>query len=218
MTKYSPAQTTRWVADNVSDHDDVLKIEVVSDQVIKVYRQKHDPFFAGIVSAKCVAKEVIEELVKSDFDIDIIVNIPKDAIWVGEAINFAEDNSIATGSYGDLLRVIHLDDVRSYLPRERKFIERGLRQHDRITRFVRLYDNVYKISRRGLPDLTVAMLYEYELTADALRTARDRYGAFSIAVITNPNGSATSSASDVAKNIGVSILKWGEFFGRLNKP
>ena len=68
-----------------------------------------------------------------------------------------------------------------------------------------------------MPDLTVVMLNEYELTADHLRNARDRYGQFSIAVITNPNGRATSSAEETAQTMGVEILKWGPFFGRLNK-
>ena len=68
-----------------------------------------------------------------------------------------------------------------------------------------------------MPDLKVAMLNEYELTADHLRIARDRYGQFSVAVITNPNGEATSSAKETAQTMGVQILKWGSFFGRLNK-
>lgn len=80
-----------------------------------------------------------------------------------------------------------------------------------------MYDRLYRISRNGLPDLTVVMPNEYELTADHLRTARDRYGQFSVAVITDPNGRATSSAEEAAHTMGVEILKWGTFFGRLNK-
>jgi hypothetical protein len=113
--------------------------------------------------------------------------------------------------------VIDVEDVRAFQPRETEFVERGLRQHDRISSFDRVYDRLYRISRNGLPDLTVAMLDEYELTADHLRTARDRYGQFSVAVITNPNGRATGSAEEAAQTMGVEILKWGPFFGRLNK-
>jgi hypothetical protein len=50
-----------------------------------------------------------------------------------------------------------------------------------------------------------------------LRTARDRYGQFSVAVITDPNGGATSAAAEAAQTMGVEILKWGAFFGRLNR-
>jgi hypothetical protein len=106
--------------------------------------------------------------------------------------------------------------VRGFQPKETEFVERGLRQHDRISSFDRIHDRLYRISRDGLPDLTVAMLNEYELTSDHLRTARDRYGKFSVAVITNPNGRATSSAKDAAETMDVEILKWGPFYGRLN--
>src|SRR5207253_2327294 len=102
-------------------------------------------------------------------------------------------------------------------PKETQFIERSLRQHDCISRFDQVYDQVYCISRNRLPDLFVAMLNEYELTADHLRTARDRYGQFSVAVITNPNGRATNSAEGAAQIMGVEILKWGPFLGRLNR-
>ncbi len=106
--------------------------------------------------------------------------------------------------------------MRAFQPKETEFVERGLSQHDRISSFERVHDRLYRISRSSLPDLIVAMLNEYELTADHLRTARDRYGQFSVAVITNPNGGATSSAEEAAQAMGVEILKWGPFFGRLN--
>jgi hypothetical protein len=61
------------------------------------------------------------------------------------------------------------------------------------------------------------MLNEYELTADHVRTARSRYGAFDAILINNPNGKATSAASDVAKGLRVGIFMWREFLGRLNR-
>ena len=115
---------------------------------------------------------------KSKLGVEIIANVPKESYWTGEALRLAHDNNIATGAYGDLLRVIGLQDVRAFQPKETEFVERGLRQHNRISSFERMHDRLYRVSRNGLPDLTVAMLNEYELTADHLRTARDRYGQF----------------------------------------
>ena len=66
-------------------------------------------------------------------------------------------------------------------------------------------------------DLDVVLLNEYELAADHVRTARDRYGAFKDILITNPNGKATSSALEAAEFIGAHIYTWREFLGRLNK-
>jgi hypothetical protein len=217
MAKHTPAETTEWVAGNLRKANHVSKVELLSDQVLRVSRSKYDPFIAGIVSTKCVEADAVKPLVKSDFGVEIIANVPKESYWTGGALRLARDNNIATGAYGDLLRVIDLQDVRAFQPKETEFVERGLRQHHRISSFEQVYDRLYRISRNGLPDLTVAMLNEYELTADHLRTARDRYGQFSVAVITNPNGRATSSAEETAQTMGVKILKWGPFFGLLNK-
>jgi hypothetical protein len=217
MVKRTPAETSEWVAGSLRKAKGVSKVEVLSDQVLRVSRSKHDPFVAGIVSAKCVEADTVRSLVKSKLGVEIIANVPKESYWTGGALRLAHDNNIATGAYGDLLRVIDLQDVRAFQPKETEFVERGLRQHDRISSFERAHDRLYRISRNGLPDLTVAMLNEYELTADYLRTARDRYGQFSVAVITDPNGRATRSAEEAARTIGVEILKWGLFLGRLNK-
>jgi len=217
MAKHTPAETTEWVAGNLRNAEHVSKVDVLSDQVLRVSRSKFDPFVAGIVSVECVQADAVRPLVKSKHGVEIIANVPKESYWTGGAIRLAQDNNIATGAYGDLLRVIDVEDVRAFQPKETEFVERGLRQHDRISSFDRLYDRLYRISRKDLPDLRVAMLNHYELTADHLRTARDRYGQFSVAVNTNPNGRTTSSAQEAAQTMGVEILKWGPFFGRLNK-
>jgi hypothetical protein len=217
MANHTSAETTEWVAGNLRNAEHVSKVEILSDQVLRVSRSKYAPYVAGIVSATCVEVDAVRPLVESGLGVEIIANVPKESYWTGEALSLAHNNDIATGSYGDLLRVIDRQDVRGFQPKETEFVERGLRQHDRISSFERVYDRLYRISRNSLPDLKVAMLNEYELTADHLRTARDRYGQFSVAVITNPNGGATTSAAEVAKAMGVEILDWGSFFGRLNK-
>jgi hypothetical protein len=217
MANHTAAETTEWVAANLRKAEHVTQVEVLSDQVLRVSRDKYAPYVAGIVSVKCVKVDDIMPLVESELGVEIIANVPKESYWTGEAIMLAQVHSIATGSYGDLLRVIDDEDVRAFQQKETAFIERGLRQHDRIVSFDRVHDRIYLIRRKGLPDVTVAMLNEYELTADHLRTARDRYGNFSLAVITNPNGRATSAANEAAQAMGVEILKWGAFFGRLNK-
>jgi hypothetical protein len=217
MAKHTPAETTEWVAGNLRKAEHVSKVEILSPQVLRVSRNKCAPYVAGIVSTPSVKADTIRPLVESELGVEIIANVPKESFWTGEALRLAQDNNIATGAYGDLLRVIDVQNVRVFQPKEMQYIERGLRQHDRISSFERVHDRLYRISRNSLPDLTVAMLNEYELTADHLRTARDRYGQFSVAVITTPNGRNTNAAEGAAQTMGVEILNWGSFFGRLNR-
>src|SRR5579864_2072703 len=157
MAKHTPAETTEWVAGNLRNAEHVSKVDVLSDQVLRVSRSKFDPFVAGIVSVECVQADAVRPLVKSKHGVEIIANVPKESYWTGGAIRLAQDNNIATGAYGDLLRVIDVEDVRAFQPKETEFVERGLRQHDRISSFDRLYDRLYRISRKDLPDLRVAM-------------------------------------------------------------
>lgn len=217
MARHTSAETTEWVAGKLRDATNVLKVETISNQVLRIRRESYGSFVAGIVSAQCVEADTVKALVTSALKVEIIANVPKESYWTGGALDLARDNHIATGGFGDLLRVIDIEDVRSFQPRETLFIERGLCQHDRVLRFERVHDRLYQIHRNGLPSLKVAMLNEYELTAEHLRTARDRYGQFAIAVVTNPNGSSTRAAQEAAQTIGVEILKWGPFFGRLNQ-
>jgi hypothetical protein len=218
MANYTPAGTTQWVAEALRKAEEVSKVDVLDDQVLRVERTKYAPFIAGIVSELRVSADDIRPLVESKHGVEIIANVPKEAIWTRGAIRLAQDNSIATGVFGDLYRVLRESNVRGFQQREIAFIERGLRQHDRVTGFEREYDKVFRVSRKGgLPDLTATMLNEYELTADHIRTARDRYGNFDVAVNTNPNGTITGSASDAAKSMGIEIHNWRSFFGRINK-
>lgn len=217
MARYSPRETTQWVAGNLREFQDVVDVNLTSDQTLCIKRRKYAPFVAGIVSAIRVEADTVRAVV-SQPDVEIVANVPKESFWTGDAIRVASAHRIATGSYGDLLRAIGLEDVRSFVPKDIAFIERGLRQHDRIAGFERMHDRIYRVWRDRMPELVVAMLTEYELTGDHLRTARDRYGAFDLAVITDPNGRATETATEVAARLGAEVLNWAGFYGRLNRP
>ena len=217
MARRSPADTTNWVAENLRKAEHVTKVDVLDDRVLRVEREEHEPFVAGIISKSAVTSDDIKGLISSKHDVEIIINVPKESFWYGSALDLAERNNVATGQYGDLLRAIGEDDVRALVAKDRIFVERSLRQHSRVSGLERSYDKVYVLSRHGLSNLTAAMINEYELTADHLRTAWDRYGKFDVAVCTNPNGTITSAARQAAKSMGIDVLKWGPFLGRINK-
>lgn len=101
--------------------------------------------------------------------------------------------------------------------KEYGFVERGLQQHTEVTNLIRLYDRKYVVKRRRHNDVAVVLLNEYDLTADHVRTARERYGEFSDVLMTNPNGRASSAAELAAESMGAIIFKWGQFLGRLNR-
>lgn len=213
-----PEQTTAWVAERIAEMAQVQQAEVVGRYALRVTREKYAPFTAGVISVPVVTPQIVQPVLDADPSIEILVNVPKEAFWTGPAITTAAARSVAFGGIGDLMSAISDEDVRSYIRSEFDFVERGLRQHSRVSRLEREADRVYLVYRHGLPPLRFVMLKEYELTSDHVRTACDRYGPFEAILINNPNGKPTTGAVDVANGMSVGIFMWGQFLGRLNSP
>lgn len=209
-------QTTGWVADIISKLEQVDEAVVTGPHTLRITRHKHAPFVAGVISVSAVTPEIVKPVLVADISIEILVNVPKESMWTGAAIAEATSRGVAFGGISDLMSVVSKEDVRRYVRSEYSFVERGLEQHDRVSGFDREFDRVYLVYRHDLPPLRFVMLNEYELTGDHVRTARDRYGAFDIVLLNNPNGKATTGAQEVAKAMGIGIFKWGQFLGRLN--
>jgi hypothetical protein len=213
----SAEQTTSWVAEKISSMDKVLEAEIIGANILRIARKSHDPFVAAIIAVPVVTAEIVQPLLDADPTIEIVVNIPKESLWTGSAIESAVARRVAFGGLRDLMSAVSRDeDVREYTRSEYAFVERGLKQHTSVSMLEREFDRVYLVHRYELPSLRFVMLNEYELTGDHVRTARTRYGSFDAVLINNPNGKPTSTALEVAKEMGVGIFKWGAFLGRLN--
>ena len=201
----TPEQTTAWVAQTIGKMGDVQDVKVVDAHSIRVTRNKFDPFEAGIVSVSRVTPEIILPVIEANPSIEIIVNVPKESMWTGDAIAVAEIKGVAFGGIRDLMSAVSDEVVSQYTRSEYSFVERGLRQHTRVSDLERAADRVYIVYRHGLAPLRFVMLNEYELTGDHIRTARDRYGAFDEILLNNPNGKPTTGAREVAEGMGVGI-------------
>lgn len=213
-----PEESTSWVAEKTRGMEGVEDVVISGRFSFKVTRADLPPFVAGVISSSSVTANHVLEALDAPPEIEILVNIPRESIWTGEAIRLAEIHQIAFGGIGDLMRAVRSEDVRQYVRPEFGFVERGLQQHSCVRSYIREADRVYLIHRYGLPDLTIVMLNEYEFTADHLRVARERYGRFDMILLNNPNGSATTGANELGRTLGIGIFKWGQFLGRLNSP
>lgn len=213
----SPEQTTNWVAELLKERCQKTSVQLTS-QILQVMRDDYPPFNAAIISAPQVTAAHVQPFVAGNHPVEVIVNVPKESFWDGDAIKLAQTNTIAFGGVGDLMSVSSQEHVRSHVRSEYRFIEEGLMQHDKVLSLDREYDRIYLIHRNGLKPLRFVALNEYELTGDHIRTAKRRYGSFDLVLLNNPNGQATSSALDVAEGFDVRILKWKQLLGRLNSP
>src|ERR1700688_3476226 len=125
----SPEQTTSWVAGNISKMREVRAITLLGPNTILITRKKSDPFGAGIISVPVVTAEVLQPLLDSNSQIEIVANVPRESAWTGDAIATAGTRGVAFGGISDLMSAISLENVREYVRREFEFVERGLNQH-----------------------------------------------------------------------------------------
>lgn len=218
MSDTSAEWTGEWVASRLKSNSDIQETELLAPQILRIVRNDLPPLLAATIASACVDRSTLEPILASSYEIAFIANIPRESFWTGAAISLATQRDIGFGGLGDLYSAMSLPNVREYVNKEFSFVERGLSQHTRVQDLERIHDRIYLVKRQGLADVRVVLLNEYELIADHVRTAHQRYGAFSNILITNPNGKATASAVSAASSMGADIYKWGEFLGRLNRP
>lgn len=211
------SSTRDWAARKLLDHGEVAAVRPVGEIFIRIRPKHSEPFSSAILKEDCVHRRSVETVFDCCADLQFITNIPKEGIWTGDAIAMAVENELGWGGFGDLMSAINSDSVKGFQKKEYSFVERGLRQHGRVLNYERIYDRVFLLHRDELPDIKVALVYAYDLTAEHVRIAREKYGEFSVIVKTNPNGEITTSALQVGRRLGVDILGWGDFYGRLNR-
>ena len=216
MSEQNTQWTGRWVANKIRHQDDVQDVEVIESQILSVRRQ-YDTFMLGTTAFECVNSTVVRTLTERPHTLSFIVNIPKESFWTDEAIDLVSQHSIAFGGMGDLYTALsHPRNVRQYRNREFLLVEQALGQHDIVIKMKRTYDRKYILKRRGLPDFTIVLINEYELTKDHVRIARKRYSKFDAILITNPYGNATTQARETASSINIGIYKIGQLMARIN--
>ena len=210
--------TGEFAKKRLQKHSNVKSVVALAPQILKVTRNNATSFVVATVAALRVDEQTIRAVLERSRDVEFVANIPKESYWAGDAIALCKSSSAAFGSLGDLLSAVATDDVRRYVNKEYGFVERGLRQHSCVDSLDRLSDRHYFIKRKfRRPPISMVFLNEYELTADHVRTARDRYGEFGVLLMTNPSGNPTAAASQAAESMGIEVHKWGALLRRLNK-
>jgi hypothetical protein len=216
MSTRRDAWAGNWLSERVKEHDKVAAIERASTNRFMVLLHAGARYAVGAIAAECVDGKIVSDYIADEGDVSFIINIPPESYIRGDALNLAKSESIVIGGVGDLLRALSQPDPLSYINPEVKHIERVLAQHSRIIGFDRIDDRRYSMSRDGLEDITAVFLDNYEMTADAVRTAIQRYGSFQCIVKANPNGNITSYACAAAESSGRRVWSWTEFMRGLN--
>jgi hypothetical protein len=202
-----PKDQSNWLASSLMQHHDVAHTRRVERNVIEVVREQMPPVLVGIVATDKVLAEDIIALLDREPPPGFIVSVPNSGTWSGDAVSLAEGRGIAFGRMYDLYRGLreneHLED---YVSPERYHVERMLRQHRNVSSLIRMSDRSYRVCRILGDDVIVALSQDYEMTADAVRTAFDRYAPFDVLLKTTPYGGISKQGRTAAAELSIKVL------------
>ena len=208
--------TANWACSKLISHDDIQSANARgSNQIELSVKNVNRSVQIATMSSETVRATDLRELCSSE-DIEFAMNIKKDALYDGSAIQFSESFPVGLGGLGDLYVAAHQREFRNYLPKETRFILRGLRQHTAVSDIHRLNNRLYRVERRSRKAVIVLALNDYDLTADSVRDGIDRFGGCDVILSSNPNCRPSGESLTAAKYCGVRVLKWGQLLRALN--
>ncbi len=141
-------------------------------------------------------------------DMSFLCGYRKDCVWEGKAIAYLEANAIGWGSIGTLGTAVSHGNVRSAGHKSYAFAYRIIRQLRYVSDLYREFDRIFSLKLLSGRSIRIAMILEYEPTADSVRTIRERFGPVDIVWSINPNGFPTPSAIEAGRQLGCEVLKW----------
>ena len=168
--------TGKWVSDKLAEHTNVASVELVSPQLLEVQRKKYGKVIVATMAIYRVRNRNAKAIVHTKTKPHFLVNIPVESYWSGKAIENLRNRSIGLGGVADLFRAMNERSVRKYINPEIAFVARSLEQHSNVIVWRHIWDRKLEIGRFEGRPVRVVLLKEYDVTADSVRTARERYG------------------------------------------
>ncbi|MFT3814970.1 MAG: hypothetical protein QM740_16595 [Acidovorax sp.] len=207
-----------WVADKLAEKEKLEIVHRMPDGILIVKGQDDYEFAIAVLGARNVIRladvaSLFEGATKPQF----VVNVPSATFWSGAAIDFIHHAPAAFGTLGDVSRAASTGDVPSYRDKNMGFFISAMRQHSNVSSVSYVFDRAFKAERKTGPSLIVAVVDAYNLSAEDVRNARDRFGDFDIVVKSSSHGSITHQAEEAAQSMNVEALTFGELMRRLAK-
>lgn len=198
---------SNWLIGTLNVHTNVETAERLGRGLVKITRKRGSTVVVGILTASPVEYCHIKPFLDATPRPIMIINIPTRALWLGEVIEELEAEGIAFGQMYDLYRALEQqDDLAKYQRPEFYYVERIFDQHRNVLSRRRISDRAYRLSRHKGDDVTIALTQEYEVTADAVRTAYTDHAPLDVLLKTNPYGRISQQARDVAKKLNIAVV------------
>lgn len=212
------ASVTDWVAEKLNANGDLEIANKTREGFLVVRRKDGYTFSVAVLGIKTVIElSDVEPLFAGGTSLQFVVNVPSKALWSGPAIDRIHAASAAFGTFGDISRAADTGDAGSYRDKNMAFFINAMKQHRNVSRVSYVYDSVFKADCRTGQSVVVAVVDAYNMSAEDVRNARDRFGRFDVTVKSTSYGSITSQAHEAAKSIGAHAMTFSELMEWLAK-
>jgi hypothetical protein len=201
----------RYALENINNENDGRSTaEHVQNDFIKIIVIEKPDVLAVILDNYTISKDIAEEYVKENPNIDFLCGYRKECIWEGSAISYLRRNNIGWGSFGTLHSAALDGNANLAEHKVYTFATRLIHQYGIVNRVEREFDRVFQITLRNGTTVRIGLIPDYEPTADNVRTLWEMFGPVDIAWNINPSGSPCAAALKTGEDLGCKVLKTEE--------
>lgn len=207
-----------WVAEKLKSIEGVEPVGRTQEGFLLIKSDKKYTFPVAVLGVqKVIGLADVTPLFAGATKPLFVINVPSKTLWSGEAIRHIHGKSAAFGTLGDISRAGLTGNAGLHRDRNMGFFINAISQHSNVSLVSYVYDTVFKVDRKVGASLTVAIIDTYNMSAEDVRNARDRLGAFDLIGKSSSYGSITRQAEEAAESIGSEALTFRDLMRRLGK-
>ena len=209
---------TDWAADKLTTKENIKSVNRTPENFLVVRSKDGYTFLVAVLGVQnVIGLPDVEPLFAGATKPQFVMNVPSKTLWSGAAIRLIHAASAAFGTLGDISRAAATKDAGSYRDKNMGFFINAMKQHSNVSRVSYIYETVFNIDRKIGKSLIVAVINAYNMGAEDVRNAKDRFGHFDVVVKSSNYGSITPQAEAAANSMGAQALTFSELMGRLAK-
>jgi len=205
-----------WMAGKLQESKGIESAEVKGNGALVVNTTKGETYSIGAISTGRITCPELNEYLE-DKEIDFLSVKGGVEFISGDAMNLLDQKKIGVDSFGHIASALTTSNPHEHLDKEHLFINRVFKQHSHVSSVERETNRKYRLKRRGMADLVIVAVNDYDMTAGSVRDAVGLHGNCDIVFSSNPNGRLTSQAKEAAESIGVELYKLSDLLRRISR-
>ena len=205
-----------WMVGKLQESKGVKNIEASDNGTLVVITTEGETYSIGAINTGRITCPEINEYLENK-EVNFLVVKGGVEFISGDAMKLLEQKKIGVDSFGNIAYSLRADNPLEHLDKEHLFINRVFKQHSHVSSVERETNKKYRLKRRGMADLVIIAVNDYDMTAGSVRDAIGLHGNCDIVFASNPNGRLTTPAKEAAESIGVELYKLSDLLRRISR-